>query len=161
MSKYSTAQEYRIKKWFEDHPDIELLEYYGSRTKNAGDFLIKIGTHRVRVDHKSTTKESFIVLEKEWLVKLSGLALRRIEKEGHTMPVISFALKDGRGGVWCFSPSKPGRRLIIKKEILTKHKSIRMYGETIRSNNLIRIIFDGYTTYVWSFRDFVKGVLSG
>lgn len=160
MSKYAKAQEYRIKKWFEDHPDIKLLKYYGSRELKAGDFLIQIGTHRVRVDHKSTTNPSFISLQKEWLVKLSGLALRRVEKEGHTMPVISFALKDGRGGVWCFSTSTPGYQLAVTKEIITNKKTIRMYGETIRNNNLIRIVFDGYTTYVWSFRDFVKGVLS-
>ena len=59
MSTYSRAQEARMERYFESHPDVILLKYYGSRVKNAGDFLMRIGSHQFRVDHKSNAVDRY------------------------------------------------------------------------------------------------------
>lgn len=98
MSKYSRQQEERIKQYFNARPRWEVVHYYGSRNKNAGDFLVKytrINT-LVRIDHKSTTSDCKFSLQKEWLPKLGAICLTRQDKEGISKPLITFSFKNDR-----------------------------------------------------------------
>lgn len=99
MSSYSKAQEYRLVEYLSKHKDVEVIKYYGSREKNAGDCLARIGRQQVRIDHKSTEKESKMVIQKEWLPKLTGITMRRADDEGSAMPLITLTSK-GHRVIW-------------------------------------------------------------
>jgi len=95
MSKYAKAQEYRLKRKLESMDDVEVLEYYGSRSKNKGDFLVKMSSEIVRIDHKSFKKEEGR-LQFKWLEKLAEICNKEVEEDGFTWSVITFGFYDKR-----------------------------------------------------------------
>lgn len=96
MSKYSRQQEQRVWDYLKEHPDIYDITYYGSRELNKGDFLFRLGQYpgkQIRIDHKSTTNDIQIRIQKSWLEKLLGECLQQQDKVGMSLPIISFSLK--------------------------------------------------------------------
>ena len=93
MSKYSKSQEYRLAKHLEKIQGVEIIKYYGNREKNRGDFLVKVGTKQVRIEHKSTENQKAITLHKDWMLKAIGACLRLQGEEGVSIPLVTFSLK--------------------------------------------------------------------
>lgn len=167
MSKYAKQQEYRLLRKLEADDRVEVLKYYGSREKNAGDFLVrsskigKIGDKKkVRIDHKSTTSDTRISLQKDWLPKLIGINLDRAEREGMCIPAIVISLKNRRqfyalttrhfnveetGFPWLFGISK---------------KSKLIYGGMLIDigDRIQRVNFDGYMGYIMKLEVFIEEV---
>lgn len=104
MSKYSRQQEQRVWDYLKEHPDIREITYYGSRELNKGDFLFWLGNYPIstlqdspgkliRLDHKSTTNDMQVRLQKSWLEKLVRECFQQQDKVGISLPIISFSLK--------------------------------------------------------------------
>lgn len=99
MSKYSRQQEQRMWKYLQDHPDVRNITYFGSRELNKGDFLFWLGQYpgkQIRIDHKSTTNEIQIKIQKGWLEKLLGECIQQQDRVGMSLPIITFGLKKCR-----------------------------------------------------------------
>ena len=86
---YAKEQEYRMKEWLEKH-DFQDIRYYGSREKNAGDFLAKYNNKYYRFDHKSSHRIDGIKIQHDWIKKLSDICLARTA-EPLGIPVISLS----------------------------------------------------------------------
>ncbi len=155
------AQEYRIKKYFEDHPDIELIKYYGSRETKAGDFLIRMGGKQYRVDHKSTTSKNRIRLMKNWYPKLCGICNLRTRREGSSTPLFTLSILTHKTtwvlyGWPLFEPQpatfcmKPGAMEIG----VASGKLYDIDGEA-------KVLMDGYEVFITTLDTYVREVLSG
>ena len=158
MSKYSQSQEYRLKRYFENHPDITLLEYYGSRVKNAGDFLIIINRKQCRVDHKSTTSDTRISIQKDWLPVLGEYNLNRMTKDGCSISFITFSLKSRRT-IYVLQDCYPmsfGYLVGIK----SGKQSFGIKGKDLAKVNL-KVDFDGYTAYITTLERMIERIKDG
>ena len=154
------AQEYRVKRYFENHPDIKLLKYYGSREKNCGDFLIRMGGKQYRVDNKSTTNQLKLIVKRGWHPKLCAICLDRMDKEGVSVPLHTLTALSHRT-VWVMY----GRRLFMDAQFTPfrikpgkKQLTIKT-GELYDIGKEARIDMDGFTVYICKLEDYVKEVL--
>lgn len=157
-------QEYRLKEALEKMDDVEIVKYYGQREGNAGDFLVKVGRHQVRFDHKSTSDDVVIRLEKDWMVKLTGINMRRMDEEGASVPCISFTIGGKRGiYVMCTRPYYVGGDDYFT--VNTKFKTNERFRTVcpitsgmLNDHPLIHIVFDSYEMYVYKLTDFIERV---
>ena len=99
MSKYAQQQEYRVKKILEKIPGVTVVKYFGSREKNKGDLLVKVGSESsslLRIDHKSTRNPEKIVIEKDWMPTLNKYCYLCHHAEGESIPIITLSLLNHR-----------------------------------------------------------------
>lgn len=160
MSKYSRQQEARMEKYFENHPDVELLKYYGSRVKNAGDFLIRIGKHQVRVDHKSFVSGIKVGIQKDWLINLTAYGLSRMDQEGASTPVITISSKHHRT-VWALTTKHCPDLFVADTKYIKggkKSTSINTGWLYDLGNDIGRIDCDGYQAYIMTLDNFIKEI---
>lgn len=150
-------QEYRLKEALEKMMDVEIIKYYGQREGKAGDFLVKVGRHQVRFDHKSTTNDTVIRLQKDWMVKLTGINMQRMDEEGAAIPCISFTI-GGKHGIYVMC----NRDFLIgsdpEQSIATQFKSCPVTGGMLNDYGAIVISFDGYVVYVYRLQFFIARV---
>ena len=159
MSKYSRQQEERIKNYFIARPHWQVVHYYGSRNKNAGDFLVEYTKRNtlVRIDHKSTTSDSKISLQKEWLPKLGAICLTRQDKEGISKPLITLSFKNDRT-LWTLGCLSWG---ILHGEEFKIKEGKKSLGIT-RARVLesvhapVRIDFHGYLAWIMPLDNWLK-----
>jgi len=154
------SQEYRLKTALEKMGDVEIIKYYGQRKGRSGDFLIRVGKHQVRFDHKSTKDDTFIRLERKWLEKLIGENMLRMDEEGAAIPAISFTI-GGKHGIYVMTKKILGAPQIEPGNILgvsTKFKSFPVTGGMLNDYDLIRVSFEGYAVTIATLQHFIERV---
>lgn len=160
MSKYAKQQEYRLLRKLEADDRVDVLQYYGSRVKNAGDFLVKIGKHQVRIDHKSTTSDTRVSIQKGWLPKLIAIGLDRAEKEGGAIPVIVISLKRRRQFYVLTTRHVSGNETPFPWLFGAGKKSKIIYGGMLvdMGGKIQKVNFDGYMGYMMKLEVFIEEV---
>lgn len=153
---YGKAQEYRCMDALSKMDGVELIEYYGQRKSKVGDFLMKIGKHQVRFDHKSSSSDIVIRLQKKWCQNLSGINLERMDEEGSAIPCISFGFfKKPKFYAMCTRKlERPKSDMIIN----TKYNICPITSGMLIDNHSIYINFDGYVVYVYKLETFVERI---
>ncbi len=152
------AQEYRLKKYFENHPDIELIEYYGSREKDAGDFLIRMGNTQYRVDHKSTTDESTCRIVRDWYPKLAAICIDRSSREGLSTPLHTISILNHRI-IWALY-ARPFYNSDVQFRIKPGKKSLGIKsGLLYDMGKEAKMDMEGYLLCIGTLDNYIKEVL--
>lgn len=168
MSKYSRSQEERIRQYFIARPGWEISAYYGSREKNAGDFLVRCDIYTVqfgsryyrmsvRIDHKSTTSDSKLFLQKEWLPRLSRICSAKEKDGGRSKPLITFSFKNDRI-LWSLGYLSFDLKSCVEYKIKEGKASLGITRAKVLQSidKPVMINFDGYMAHIMPLDNWLK-----
>lgn len=155
------AQEYRLKKTLESLPNVEVVHYYGSRNKLAGDFLIRVRPRLIRIDHKSTIQMDRIPIQRDWMPKLHQICLDRRHKEGASIGIITLSILRCRAIYAMTYIYSTMHRVVGEVTIKKGSKSLLLKGDLLElagdghyvKDGQIRVNFEDYAAYVWPLKD--------
>jgi hypothetical protein len=158
---YAKTQEYRLMRRLKKIDGVKILHYYGSRTKNSGDFLIESpGDIQIRIDHKSTTDTDKIRLEFKWLYKLQGQNMARQFDEGLAIPLITFSIKSHRA-IYCLTDITLFNIKLIEDDDIYNYNGTTYQSILLTTEKLNGYVHDGqglvvgHQKFVYVMEDFI------